>query len=143
MDAQWQHQVRVYLGEETAALLRAEPGAAVLAPLQGVLERHRAAMVSQFDAFDAYVAEAEREGPEGFALYRWTKATLDDPVKRAAHATTFALHVGGETLYSREAADGVEADLRGLVGGGVVERVSRHDTNPANNMAIPAEFREA
>ena len=142
MDAQWRHQVRVYLGEAMAGVVRAEPEAAVLAPLRGVLERHRAVLVSQFEAFDAYVAQAERDGPEGFALYRWTKATLDDPVKRAAHATTFSLHVAGEELYSCEAADGVEAELRGLVGGGVVERVSRHDTNPANNMAIPAEFRE-
>ena len=141
MSAEWQHQVRVYLDGEMAAMVRAEPGAAVLAPLQGVLDRHRAVLVSQFEAFDAYVAQAEREGPEGFALYRWTKAVLDDPVKRAAHATTFAVRVGGEELYSREAADGVEAELRGLVGKGVVERVSRHDTNPAGNMAIPAEFR--
>ena len=141
MDAEWQHQVRIYLDGEMAAMVHAEPGAAVLAPLQGVLERHRAVLVSQFEAFDAYVAQAEREGPEGFALYRWTKAVLDDPVKRAAHATTFTVRVGGEELYSREAADRVEAELRGLVGQGVVERVSRHDTNPAGNMAIPAEFR--
>ena len=138
---EWQHQVRVYLSEAMAARVRADWGDPVLAPLRGVLEAHGAVMVSQFDAFDAYVAQAEREGPEGFGLYKWTKATLDDPVKRAAHATTFALHVGGEALYPAGVADGVEAGVRGLEGQGVVERVSRHDSNPANNMPVPREFR--
>jgi hypothetical protein len=31
--------------------------------------------------------------------------------------------------------------LKPLVGGGLVERVSRHDTNPADNLAVPAEYR--
>jgi hypothetical protein len=47
--------------------------------------------VSQFDAFQNYVAEAEKEGPERFPLYKWTKATIEDPTKRAKHIKTFAL----------------------------------------------------
>ena len=137
----WDHQVRVYLTEAMAERLRRAPEGAEVAPLRAVLARHNARPVSQFDAFVAYVEEAEREGVEGFGLYRWTKATLDDPVKRAAHATTFALHVGGQPVYSREVADGLAGALEPLVGGGVVERMSRHDTNPANNMPVPREYR--
>jgi hypothetical protein len=44
-------------------------------------------------------------------------------------------------VYGREAADALEADLRGLVGGGVVTRISRHDTNPANNIPVPEHLR--
>jgi uncharacterized SAM-binding protein YcdF (DUF218 family) len=44
-------------------------------------------------------------------------------------------------LYAKEAADALEGALRPLVGGGLVERMSRHDTNPANNLAVPAEYR--
>ena len=141
MDAEWHHQVRIYLTDDLAAMMRGDRDNPVLAPLRGVLDRHGATLKSQFDAFEAYVAQAEREGPEGFPLYKWTKATLDDPVRRAAHATTFSLHVAGQEVYPRAAADGLEADLRPLVGGGVVTRLSRHDTNPANNMPVPAEYR--
>jgi hypothetical protein len=51
------------------------------------------------------------------------------------------VHVGGREVYPKEVADAVEDALRPLVGGGLVERLSRHDTNPANNLAVPAEYR--
>ena len=47
----------------------------------------------------------------------------------------------GAEVYPAAAADALEADLQGLVGGGLVTRLSRHDTNPANNLAVPAEYR--
>ena len=113
----------------------------LLQPMMNVLNRHHAAAVSQFDAFQNYVAEAEKEGIEKFPLYKWTKATVDDPVKRAKHSKSFALHVSGHEIYAKEVADSLEADLQPLVGGGVVERMSRHDTNPANNLQVPPEYR--
>ncbi len=49
--------------------------------------------------------------------------------------------MAGEEVYAKETADALEAALRPLVGGGLAERVSRHDTDPANNPAVPAEYR--
>lgn len=97
-------------------------------------------MKSQLDAFEGYLTEAEKEGPEKFPLYSWTKATLEDPGKRRKHATTFALHVSGNEVYSKEEADMLEADLQALVRSGLVVRMSRHDTNPANNLRVPSEY---
>lgn len=140
MATEWQHQLRVYLSDEAADAARKERGAPALRPLADVLDAHRATLVSQLDAFQDYVAQAEREGPEGFPLYKWTKATLEDAAKRLKHKKAFALRVSGGEVYAKEAADALEAALRPLVGG-VVERMSRHDTNPANNLAVPAEHR--
>ncbi len=97
--------------------------------------------MSQLDAFQDYVAEAEREGSEDFPLYRWTRATINDPAKRRKHKEAFAQRVAGEEVYAMETADALEAALRPLVGSGLVERVSRHDTDPPNNLAVPAEYR--
>ena len=48
----------------------------------------------------------------------------------------------GDTATSAAATGaGTGATLGTLVGGGAVERMSRHDTNPANNLAVPAEHR--
>ena len=141
MDAEWQHQLRIYLPEDLAGVARIDPGAAALRPLAEVLGAHRATLVSQLDAFEAYVAEAEREGPERYPLYQWTKAMLRDPAKRLKHMKAFALHVSGQEAYPAETADALEAALQPLLGGGLVERLSRHDTNPANNLAVPAEYR--
>jgi hypothetical protein len=141
MGAEWQYQLRLYLPEGLAGLARTDPGAPAIRPLAEVLDAHRATLVSQIDAFEAYVAEAEREGPEKYPLYRWTKATVEDPAKRSKHMRAFAVHASGREVYPEETADALEAALRPLVGGGLVERLSRHDTNPANNLAVPAEYR--
>jgi hypothetical protein len=141
MGAEWQHQLRIYLTEELAGLARTECGAPVLRPLTDILDEHHATLVCQLDAFEDYVAEAEREGPEKYPLYRWTKATVEDPAKRQKHMKAFALRVSGQEVYPQETADALEAALRPLVGGGLVARMSRHDTNPAGNLAVPAEYR--
>lgn len=141
MGTEWQHQLRIYLTDEMADVARADPEASALRPLTDILKRHQAVLVSQLDAFEDYVAEAEREGPEGFPLYRWTKATIEDPTKRLKHKKAFALRVAGREVYAGETADALEAALRPLVGGGLVTRMSRHDTNPATNLAVPAEYR--
>ena len=141
MNEQWQYQLRVYLNDELAEVARRDRESAALKPLTEVLNKHQATLVSQFDAFENYVAEAEKHGPEGFPLYQWTKATVDDPAKRAKHIKTFALHVSGNEVYAKAAADALEADLQPLVGGEVVTRMSKHDTNPANNLQVPPEYR--
>jgi len=96
---------------------------------------------SQLDAFTQYVTEAEKEGSEKFPLYKWTKATLEDPEKRAKHSKSFTLHIRGHEVYPKDSADALAADLQPLVGGPIVTRLTRHDTNPANNLPIPPEYR--
>ena len=141
MNAQWQYQLRIYLTEQFAEIARRDREAAELRGLTDILAKWRATLVNQLDAFENYVLEAEREGPEHFPLYKWTKATLNDPVRRRRHMMTFALYVSGSEVYARETADALEAALQDLVGGNLVTRLSRHDTNPASNLQVPDEYR--
>jgi hypothetical protein len=137
----WQYQLRIYLNPDLAETARSDKASPRLRALTTVLEAHGAALVSQLDAFEAYLQEAERGGIDRFPLYRWTKATLEDPEKRAKHSQAFALRVRGAEVYGPEAADALEADLRLLVGGDVVLRLSRHDTNPDHNLPVPDQYR--
>jgi hypothetical protein len=141
MSEQWQYQLRVYLSDDLANVARSDRNDPVLRPLTDILNKHHATLVNQFDAFASYVAEAAKEGPEHFPLYKWTKATVEDPAKRAKHTKTFALRVSGNEVYAKEAADALETDLQPLVGGELVTRMSRHDTNPASNPQVPPEYR--
>jgi hypothetical protein len=141
MNQPWQYQLRVYLADDLAGVARSDGSDPALKPLTDILNQHKATLVSQFDAFENYVAQAEREGPENYPLYRWTKSTLEDPAKRSKHSKTFAIRISGDEVYSKEAADALEADLRLIVGGTLVARISRHDTNPANNLPVPPEYR--
>jgi hypothetical protein len=142
MSEQWQYQVRVDLADEPAAVARRNPADPALAPLPEILKRHHAIMRSQYDAFAGYVAEAEREGIEKYPLYHWTKATIENPAKQTKYQKSFTLYVDGDEVYAKDKADALEAELQPLVGGGLVTRLAKHDTNPANNPQPPARYRK-
>ena len=142
MSEQWQYQLRLYLADELAEAARRDAAAPVLGPLPQILEKHNATMKCQLDAFANYVAQAEAGGVEGYPLYEWTKATIEDPVKKAKHLKSFAIHVKGREVYPKEEADALEADLQPLVDGTRITRLSRHDTNPASNPQMPERFRK-
>jgi hypothetical protein len=141
MSDQWQYQVRIDLADDLAEMARRDPADPALAPLPAILARHGATMSCQFDAFANYVAEAERHGVEKYPLYKWTKAAIENPAKKAKYLKSFTLYVDGNEVYAKDKADAVESDLQALVGG-LVTRLSKHDTNPANNPQPPARYRQ-
>jgi hypothetical protein len=129
------------LGDEFAELARHDPHDPAIEPLTDILRKHRATMKCQFDAFADYVAGAEKHGTEGYPLYEWTKATIENPAKKAKYLNSFTLYVDGNEVYAKEYADALESDLQPLVGGKMVTRMSKHDTNPANNPQPPERYR--
>ena len=66
---------------------------------------------------------------------------FDDPQKAAKHRRSFAVRISGAEVYPKPAADALEAALLPLVDGDNITRVSKQDTNPANNLPVPAEYR--
>jgi hypothetical protein len=142
MSEEWQYQVRIDLADEPAERARRDPGDPALAPLPDIMRRHNVTMKSQYDAFAGYVAEAERHGIEKYPLYQWTKATIENPAKQAKYQKSFTLYVDGDEVYAKDKADALEADLQPLVGGALVTRLAKHDTNPANNPQPPRRYRK-
>jgi hypothetical protein len=113
-----------------------------LAPLFDILAEHRAALKCQVDAFAEYVAAAEEHGVENYPLYQWTKATIENPAKKEKYLRSFTLYVDDQEVYGKDVADALEADLQPLAAGGHITRVSKYDTNPANNPQPPQRPRE-
>lgn len=140
MSQEWKYQIRVNLSDDLAEAARRNPASEAVKPLAEALARHHAQLKNQFDAFAEYVADAEKHGVEQFPLYRWTKATIEDPVKKAKHLKSFSVHVEGEEVYPKEIADALEAELQPLVDKGLIVKLSKHDTNPANNPQAPAHL---
>jgi hypothetical protein len=137
MSTKWKYQIRVYLNDELSEAARVDPGSQTLKPLLDVLAKHRAKLRCQFDLFAEYVAEAERMGIDDYPLYEWTKATIEDPVKKAKYLEAFSLYVDDEEVYSKDVADALESDLMPFVGS-QIKKLSKHDTNPANNPQPPS-----
>ncbi len=138
----WEFQVRIYLDDEIAEVARGDPGNPEIKPLADVLGKHNAKLKCQYDAFGDYVAEALANGTEKYPLYEWTKATIEDPVKKAKYIKSFTIYVDGDEVYAKEKADALEAELQDLVASKLVARLSKHDTNPANNPQPPERYRK-
>ena len=140
MTEAWQYQIRIDLAGTFAQVARQNPNNQALKPLADVLAKHDATMKCQFDAFMDYVNEAEDRGTEHYPLYRWTKATVEDPVKKAKYLESFTLYIGDAEVYAKEAAEALEADLQPLVGM-LIKRIFKYDTNPAHSPQMPAQYR--
>lgn len=134
----WLYQLRLTVSDALASLLRGDEAAAAHPALHAALQRHGATLVCQFDAFAAYVREAEQNGPSAYPLYEWTRTTIGDPQKRARYLRSFTVYVGGEQVYPQAVADALERDLRALVDQHGIVALSKFDTNPANSPQPPA-----
>jgi len=136
--SQWQYQVRFDVNDPARAeSVRRKVRDPVLSTLFDILVAHRAAPKCQFDAFAEYVAAAEEHGIESYPLYKWTKATIEDPAKKEKYLRSFTVYVDEREVYAKEIADALEADLQPLATGGLIARISKYDTNPANNPQQP------
>jgi hypothetical protein len=138
VSSQWQYQVRFDVSDAaTAESVRRSIGDGGLAPLFHILEAYRAIPKCQFDAFAEYVATAEQHGIENYPLHAWTKATIEDPAKKEKYLKSFTLSVDGQEVYAKEIADVLEAGLQPFAIAGLISRVTKYDTNPANNPQPP------
>ncbi|QIE23907.1 hypothetical protein SBC1_17980 [Caballeronia sp. SBC1] len=132
----WLFQIRITVSPEAAATLRGDPQR-MPAALRDVLRRHDASLTCQFDAFSAYVNEAERLGPEKYPLYRWTKDTIENPDKKSRYLRSFTVYLDSEEVYPRKIADLLQVELSALADAAGIERVVKFDSNPANNPQPP------
>ena len=141
MTSEWQYQLRFDVSDAATAeaVRRGDPA---LRRLFDVLTAHRALAKCQFDAFAEYVATAEAEGVENYPLHAWTKATIENPAKQEKYRKSFTLYVDGQEVYAKEIADALERDLQPLADGGLITRLTKYDTNPANNPQPPQRSSE-
>ena len=134
-------QLRLTLTDQCAERARREPQDPSLAPLTDILKPYHAALKCQFDAFADYVREAETQGIQNYPLYEWTKETIENPAKEAKYIKSFTLYVDGDEVYAKDKADGLQAELKPLVGGPIVAKMFRYDTDPAHNPQPPQRKR--
>jgi hypothetical protein len=66
---------------------------------------------------------------------------IGDPAKKEKYLKSFTIYAGGEAVYEEETAGSLEADLQPLACAGLIARISKYDTNPANNPQPPERFR--
>ena len=136
----WQYQVRIRTSEQLSQTLRSEDTSSLADRLRAISQSHGMTIVNTFDAFKEYCDEAEDNGIEKYSLYHWTKATIEDPERKAKHLKGFAFYKGeADQIYEKELALSLVSSLEEV---GISEdllEIKLIDSNPANNPQPPSK----
>ena len=133
----WQYQVRIMVSERLSESLRSGNHTDLANNLDRISNDHGMSLVCTYDAFKGYCDEAEENGIDEYALYDWTKATIENPDKKAKHLKSFAFYRGFEQIYEKELALSLEKELLNLGLNEDLLEIKVIDSNPANNPQPP------
>ena len=133
----WLYQVRIRVSESLSESLRSGKHSGLAGKLDEISSRHGMSLVCTFDAFKGYCDEAEENGVEEYALYDWTKSTIENPEKKAKHLKSFAFYRGFEQIYEKEVALSLEESLQKVGMSEDLLEIKVIDSNPANNPQPP------
>ena len=109
------YQVRFDVIEEIASEVRNKNYKKLNENLSFILEEVKADLVCQYDAFKNFVLECEKENEVNNALYKWTKDTIENKVKKQKYLKSFTIYVEGEQLYDKKIADFLECEINCLI----------------------------
>ena len=133
----WLYQIRIKVSEGLSKDLRGLNKLPLSKEITKIATDNKSRLVCTFDAFASYCAEAEKEGIEQYELYHWTKATIDNPEKKAKHLKSFAFYEGNNQVYSKKLALSIEKRLKNLDSGSDILEINLINSNPANNPQPP------
>ena len=140
MNNDWLYQVRVYFSLNFVDLFNSNKSSDLKTKLLQILQKNNGGLLSQYDGFMGYVLEAEKNGIDNYPLYQWTKDSLENSGKTEKYRTSYTIYVNNEEVYSKEEADNLEKDLKLIIDKVSILRISKHDTNPANNPQPPSKY---
>ena len=132
----WLYQIRIVVTSALSKDLRSRGTSATAQTVTDIAKKYDMRAVCTYDAFKAYCEEAERDGLDGYSLYNWTKATLNNPAKRAKHQKSFAFYRDNDQIYPKDLAEALYQDLTVLNSPDIIE-VKLIDSNPENNPQPP------
>ena len=133
----WLYQVRIRVSENLSESLRSGNHTDLAQKLDKISNDHGMSLVCTYDAFKGYCDEAEENGIDEYALYEWTKSTIENPDKKAKHLKSFAFYRGFEQIYEKELALSLEENLEKLGISDELLEIKVIDSNPANNPQPP------
>ena len=133
----WLYQVRIRVSESLSESLRSGKHSGLADKLDEISSTHGMSLVCTYDAFKGYCDEAEENGVEEYALYEWTRSTIENPEKKAKHLKSFAFYRGFEQIYEKELALSLEESLQKVGMSEDLLEIKVIDSNPANNPQPP------
>ena len=109
--------------------------------LTSMLEIHDASLICQYDAFVNFVKECESKDETDNPLYRWTKETVEDEIKKNKYKNIYSVIVNNQQVYKEEIADSIKQKIEEKKLKTIIS-MDKFDTQPKNNPQPPKKFRD-
>ncbi len=133
------YQVRIDVTEDIAQEVRNKSYFKLNKYIDAILLKVDAELICQFDAFNNFVIECEKENNTNNALYKWTKDTIENNVKKIKYLKSFTVYVKGEQLYEKKTADYLESEIKKLNEKKIL-KINKYNSNPKNNPQPPKKY---
>ena len=133
------YQVRLDVTEDIAQEVRNKNYYKLNENIDAILLKVDAELICQFDAFNSFVIECEKENNTNNALYKWTKDTIDNNVKKIKYLKSFTVYVNGEQLYEKKTADYLESEIKKLNEKRIL-KINKYNSDPKNNPQPPKKY---
>ena len=133
------YQVRIDVIEEIASEVRKKNYKKLNEKIIFILDEVKADLVCQYDAFKNFVLECEKENEVNNALYKWTKDTIENKVKKQKYLKSFTVYVEGEQLYEKKIADFLEYEIKKLYEKKII-KINKYNSDPKNNPQPPKKY---
>ena len=133
------YQIRLDVTEDIAQEVRNKNYYKLNEYIDAILLKVNAELICQFDAFNNFVIECEKENNTNNALYKWTKDTIENSIKKKKYLKSFTVYVNGEQLYEKKTADYLESEIKKLNEKKIL-KISKYNSDPKNNPQPPKKY---
>ena len=133
------YQVRLDVTEDIAQEVRNKNYYKLSKYINAILRKVDAELICQFDAFNNFVIECEKENNTNNALYKWTKDTIEKSFKKKKYLKSFTVYVNGKQLYKKKTADYLESEIKKLNEKKIL-KINKYNSDPKNNPQPPKKY---
>ena len=133
------YQVRLDVTEDIAQEVRNKNYFKLNEYIDAILLKVDAELICQFDAFNNFVIECEKENNTNNALYKWTKDTIENNVKKKKYLKSFTVYVNRSQLYEKKTADYLESEIKKLNEKKIL-KINKYNSDPQNNPQPPKKY---
>ena len=133
------YQIRLDISEDISEEVRNKNYDKLNTSIKSILLKVNADLICQFDAFNNFVLECEKENNTNNALYKWTKDTIENDIKKKKYLKSFTIYVNGEQLYKKKIADYLENEITKLNEKNIL-KINKYNSDPKNNPQPPKKY---
>ena len=131
------YQVRLDVTEDIAQEVRNKNYYKLNEYIDAILLKVDAELICQFDAFNNFVIECEKENNTNNALYKWTKDTIENK-KKKIFKIFYSICKRGQ-LYEKKTADYLESEIKKLNEKKIL-KINKYNSDPKNNPQPPKKY---